>query len=625
MDIQNYEKKEENFDSESQEDSEILKKHDEEDNIKMSLIPTFSKKDIIIKSTKISLKNWRQNLFSQIEFFITQIFKIYLPILKANIIDSITTSNTFDEIYFHFKKYLSYLLLKIFTQQFLELIEYFLVKEENVKYKNIILGKIVKKDISFFDMFKPGELIEKMEKCEEYIEEDFISKMITLIQNLIKMFLICFYLYKTSFKLTVITVIVFIIKALTDVIENKCTDLGNFEKRERAYELYNNSVNELFNNIRMIKSFSKEDDEVKKIIKLKIMSRFSSNIISILIFKFTDLINEGSEALTLLFAGKYVLEKQLTLGKFTVSKQYLREISNSYYEIKDIVTEFKKLLQGWKNILELWDFPISVKSEKNYCPKNIKGKISFKNITFSYPLKPDVKIFKNLDFEVNPGKITAICGVSGSGKTTISNLLQRFYDPNEGNIFLDEINLKDYNIEYLRKNIGIVEQEPILNNGTIEDNIKYGINNCDKDSFNRICNLTDVNSFMNDKNLFPAGEKTLVGQRGVKVSGGQKQRIAIARALLKNSKILIFDEATSALDAESENKVQKSIYKIAKENNITTIIIAQRLSTIINADEIIVLKNGNVIERGNHQELIKCNGEYKTLFQKQLVKDNEKI
>ena len=149
MEKQNSEK-EENLDSESQDDSEILKKHDEEESIKKSLIPTFSTKDIIVKSMKISLKNWRQNLFSQIEFFITQIFSIYLPILKANSIDSITTSQTFDEIYFHFKKYLSFLLFKIFTQQFLEFIEYFLVTTENVKYKNIILEKIVKKDNKFY-------------------------------------------------------------------------------------------------------------------------------------------------------------------------------------------------------------------------------------------------------------------------------------------------------------------------------------------------------------------------------------------------------------------------------------------------------------------------------------------
>ena len=204
--------------------------------------------------------------------------------------------------------------------------------------------------------------------------------------------------------------------------------------------------------------------------------------------------------------------------------------------------------------------------------------------------------------------------------------MQRFYDPNEGNIYLDDVNLKDYNIECLRKNIGFVEQEPILNDGTIKYNITYGINmnKFNKDEFNKICNLSNVNSFINDKNLFPDGENTMVGQRGIKVSGGQKQRIAIARALLKNSKILVLDEATCVLDAESENKVQKSIHKIARENNITFIVIAHRLSTIINADEIIVIKNGVVIERGSHKKLIEKNGEYKILFQKQLVKINEK-
>ena len=376
----------------------------------------------------------------------------------------------------------------------------------------------------------------------------------------------------------------------------------------------------------MIKSFCKEEEEIKKILKFKKMSRFNNNIVSILMFNFAFFVKKGGEAFTLLFAGKYILQKELTMGKFTVSKQYLDEITTCYHEIKSIFANVKKLFQNWKVILELFQFPIMVKSEKYYIPKNIKGKISFKNITFSYPLKPSVNILKDFNLEIKPGKVTAICGFSGSGKTTILYLLQRFYDPNEGNIYLDDVNLKDYNIECLRKNIGFVEQGPILNDGTIKYNITYGINmnKFNKDEFNKICNLSNVNSFINDKNLFPDGENTMVGQRGIKVSGGQKQRIAIARALLKNSKILVLDEATSALDAESENKVQKSIHKIARENNITFIVIAHRLSTIINADEIIVIKNGVVIERGSHKKLIEKNGEYKILFQKQLVKINEK-
>ena len=184
--------------------------------------------------------------------------------------------------------------------------------------------------------------------------------------------------------------------------------------------------------------------------------------------------------------------------------------------------------------------------------------------------------------------------------------------------------MKDYNINFLRKNIGFVSQEPILNSGTIEENITYGISSYKKSDFEEILKLSNVNSFINDNNLFPDGLKTLVGERGIKVSGGQKQRIAIARALMKNAKILIFDEATSALDAESEGEVQKAIDNIGKNKGITTVIIAHRLSTIINADKIAVLNKGSVVEIGTHKELNEKNGEYKKLFQKQLVYEKKK-
>jgi ABC-type multidrug transport system fused ATPase/permease subunit len=232
-------------------------------------------------------------------------------------------------------------------------------------------------------------------------------------------------------------------------------------------------------------------------------------------------------------------------------------------------------------------------------------------------------ILKNLNFVINPGKIFAIVGYSGAGKTTITNLIQRFYDPNNGEIFLDNYNLKDINLNYLHQNIiSIVQQEPLLNSGTIEDNILYGIEEYSQEDFERICQLSNLN-FINDETLFPKGFKTNVGERGAQISGGQKQRIAIARALMKESKILILDEATSALDAESENEVQKAIDNIVKNNNITIIIIAHRLSTIKNADCIMFLDKGNIIEFGTHQELIEKNGCYQKLMQKQIIHERE--
>lgn len=231
---------------------------------------------------------------------------MYLPILNANIIDSITTSNSFDEIYSRFKQYISFLLLRIFTFQFLNIFEYFLVTSENTKYKNILLEKIIKKDILFFDIFKTGELVEKIEKSDEFIEQDFITKIIFLIQNIIKLLLMCYYLYKTSFKLALITTIVLLLKAFSDFLNNKYTKIYNFEERDKAKESYTNLLTELFYNIRMIKSFCKEEEEIKKILKFKKMSRFNNNIVSILMFNFAFFVKKGGEAFTLLFAGKYI-------------------------------------------------------------------------------------------------------------------------------------------------------------------------------------------------------------------------------------------------------------------------------------------------------------------------------
>jgi ATP-binding cassette subfamily B (MDR/TAP) protein 1 len=289
-----------------------------------------------------------------------------------------------------------------------------------------------------------------------------------------------------------------------------------------------------------------------------------------------------------------------------------------------MIKNYRQLLKDWKIFFEIYDFPVKIYSLKNYIPKNILGQITFDKVKFAYPLKPKSFIFDNLSFQIPAGKTFAICGFSGSGKTTISNLIQRFYDPNEGKILIDGVDLRDYNIEFLRRNIGFVAQEPILNSGTIEENITYGVDTYKKSDFEEVCKLSNINSFVNDKNLFPEGLKTLVGERGTKVSGGQKQRIAIARALMKNSKILIFDEATSALDAESEAQVQSAIDNVVKKRGITIIIIAHRLSTIIKADCIAVINNGKIVEMGKHEELLKKDGEYKKLFQKQLVLNSGK-
>ena len=597
----------------------------EEEKLKFLNLKKLSNKEIIKKSIKISLKNWRKSLYQQFQMFFIQIFSMYLPILKANIIDSISSNKGYDELLYSVKKYIFFLIIKLIFNEMLDIFEYQFIRKYNNEYKDLLIENIIEKDISFFDIFKSGELIKKINDYEDNIQEDFIFKTFTIIQNISKLFLISYYLYKTSFNLTIVLIFVFFVNISFDYIIEKFSIFSMFEEIMKTKEIYSNKLNELISNIRMIKSFGKEKDELKKIKEYKRKISFDYNLPTTILLNLSTLIKEGGEAITLFFAGKYILQNRFSIGKFTVFKQYQEDFSECYSDIKSSFKEYKTLIYNWRIFFDLYDYPIKIKSLKNYIPQKLIGKIKFQNITFSYPLKPNVNILKNLSFEIEPGKIFAICGFSGSGKTTISNLIQRFYDPNEGKIFIDDVDLKEYNLNFLRKNIGFVSQEPILNSGTIEENILYGIDNYKQKDFEEILKISNVNSFVNDKNLFPEGLKTLVGERGIKMSGGEKQRIAIARALIKNSKILIFDEATSALDSENEKNIQKAIDQIIKKKLITTIIIAHRLSTLINADNIIVMDKGKVVEFGNHLQLLQKNGKYKKLFYNQLIENQKEI
>ena len=389
-------------------------------------------------------------------------------------------------------------------------------------------------------------------------------------------------------------------------------------KKFKNENKYTSSLTEFISNIKLVKSFGVEEQEINKLEQLKIKT-FNHGFANIenYIFKILDFFHKSSDALILYNAGIETIDNKMHYGEFSIFKDYSEKLNFIFFGIQRSIDTYIELFQNWQRFFEIYDYEPKIKNTKNLIPKKLNGDLEFKNITFSYPLNNKVKIFNNLSFKIPSGKVVAIVGYSGSGKTTISNLLQRFYDPEKGEILLDNINIKDLNLTYLHQQIGYVSQEPVLNYGTIEDNIIYGVNEYTKSHFEKICELANLN-FVKNKNLFPKGIKTIVGERGSKISGGQKQRIAIARALMKNVKLLVFDEATSALDAESESEVQQAIENIIKVKKITTIIIAHRLSTVKNADIIMFINKGQVVEMGSHKELLRLNGEYKKLIQKQL-------
>jgi len=253
---------------------------------------------------------------------------------------------------------------------------------------------------------------------------------------------------------------------------------------------------------------------------------------------------------------------------------------------------------------------------QNLTKPNLAGTIAINNVSFCYPSKPEVEVLTGINLKINAGESIAFVGVSGSGKTTLSYLLQNLYTPTQGKIFIDGEDVRDYDLTWLHHHMGYVSQEPVLLNRTIEENVAYGVlGEYTPEQVDKALTLSNSRFILN-KEKFPDGIETKLGK--TKLSGGQKQRLAIARAFIKDPKILILDEPTSALDGESESKVQKAIDDLIALGDRTVIVIAHRLSTIINCHKIVVFDEGKIVEQGTHKELFAKDGAYKKLFEFQI-------
>ena len=375
-------------------------------------------------------------------------------------------------------------------------------------------------------------------------------------------------------------------------------------------------LSEILKGSKMIKIYQKEKAENEKANKV-INELVERNVkIGSIMVRATPIM----EALTgimiagfIFFSGKLIASGDLEVNQFF---SFLAAMMLAYQPIRSLATINMAAYSGaaaFKRISQVLDKEIIVLENKSKPSLIIKNsKIEFKNISFKYD-SVETQAIKNINFTIPGNTMSAFVGHSGAGKSTIINLLPRFYDPQNGFIEIDGQNIKDVSLSSLRKNISLVSQDVILFDDTIKKNIAYAKENADQDEIEKACKFAAADEFiLNLKN----GYDTIVGENGVRLSGGQKQRISIARAILKESPIILLDEATSSLDAESEEIVQDAILNLIK--NKTTLVIAHRLSTIHNADNIFVLKNGNIISNGTHEYLISNCGEYKSLYEKQL-------
>ncbi len=375
-------------------------------------------------------------------------------------------------------------------------------------------------------------------------------------------------------------------------------------------------ISEIFQAVKMIKIYQKEKKETENV-KKAIEDTVEKNIkISSIMIRATPIM----ESLTgfmiagfIFYSGRLISAGELEINNFF---SFLAAMMLAYQPIRSIATINMVIYQGTtaaKRIFVVIDESIETKNDPTLPNLKIeKCNIKFNNISFHY-LNTKEKAVKNINLNIEGGKMTAFVGHSGAGKSTIINLLPRFYEPQEGKIYIDDQNIYKVNLDSLRKNISLVSQDIILFDDTIKANIAYANEQASEKEILEACDFASATEFINK---LPEGFETKIGENGVRVSGGQKQRISIARAILKKSPIILLDEATSSLDAESEEKVQNAIINLTK--NKTTLVIAHRLSTIYDANQIFVLKNGFILDSGNHNSLMKSSREYRSLVEKQL-------
>tara|TARA_Y100000590_G_C15738479_1_gene1019401 strand:- start:1360 stop:3102 length:1743 start_codon:yes stop_codon:yes gene_type:complete len=468
-------------------------------------------------------------------------------------------------------------------------------------------------NLKFFNESQSGNLISRLITDTNFLRLSIVKSITGVIKEpLVVLFLIGNMIYQ-SWQLTLFVILAFplalwpikkigkSIRKLTYAIQNEIAKFSNV-------------LSESIKSIRQVKAYNQENYEIKRanltIIKIKeyfIRSAKISNRLSPLM----ELIGSLAIALSIYIGGIFVLNENMTAGQFM---SFLVSLLLAYKPIKalgNINISIQEGLSGAERIFELLDISKNRK-EKNNETKNLiitKGKIEFKNIDFAYNEK---LVLENINLEIPEGKKVAIVGLSGSGKSTIINLLLRFFDPIKGQIYIDDQDISKFNLSSLRQNISLVAQETNLFNDTISANIRYGNLNASIEEVKKAAEEAGAKIFIDN---FPDGFDTVIGESGVKLSGGQRQRLAIARALLKNSPILLLDEATSALDNITEKEVQTSISKLAK--NRTSLIVAHRLTTIENADIIYIIKDGKILGKGSHTELLKNNTLYSQMYNKE--------
>ncbi len=480
-----------------------------------------------------------------------------------------------------------------------------------------IFNKVTGLDIGYFTTERKGDIMSRITNDVQQVEHTVQDSLKVVLLEPIQLIFYFIALYTISPILMLYTLILLPLSGgLIAAIAKRLKKSAALTQKSMGNLSYH--VEEAISGIRLIKAFT-----ARAYISQKFKKEVSNYArLSISMSKKFDMASPISEFLgilivagLLILGGSMVLSDNQTLtgtGFITFILLFARVLQPAK-SISSSLSSIQRGLASAERIFEITDTkPLITENNDGKVAKEFKNGISFKNVSFKYE---EEYVLKNISFELDKGKTIALVGMSGGGKSTIADLLPRFYDPTDGEITIDGIDLRKCTLNSVRQKMGIVTQESILFNDTILSNIAFGIENPSEEKVIKAAKIANAHDFIMDTSK---GYQTVIGEDGAKLSGGQRQRLSIARAVMKNPDILILDEATSALDSHSERQVQEAITNLMSHR--TSLVIAHRLSTIQHADEILVIERGEIIERGNHSELMKKGGKYKSLQDMQNIK-----
>lgn len=478
--------------------------------------------------------------------------------------------------------------------------------------RDTVYRRLLEEDFAFYNRKRTGDLMSRQTGDMDAIRHFVAYVIYAVYENILLFGFALIMIFTVNVKLALLMMAVLPFTAITTYLQAREVKPA-FQRNRDCFSSLNAFVQENVSGNRVVKAFAKEDYEIEKFNKENDAFRASQLDASKIWMKYVPVFEMLSNLLTIIlmvYGGYMVIQGEISLGNMVTVNGYLWMLTVPLRMAGWWVNDIQRFVTSAEKIYDTYTEEPSVKTPENApARKHFKGYVEFQDVSYQ---ADGEDIVHDIDFSVKPGQTVGIIGSTGAGKSTIMNLLCRFYDTTSGRVLVDGTDVRDLNLYDLRDNIGMAMQDVFLFSDTIEGNIAYARPDCPFEEVKKAAIMADANHFIQ---ALPDGYDTIVGERGVGLSGGQKQRISLARALLKDPSILILDDTTSAVDMETESYIQTQLKKL--RNNCTIFIIAYRISSIKDADLILVMNNGRIIERGTHAKLLAQNGYYATAFHNQ--------